>query len=103
MLSDVQSGPATSRVDVMWHNEPKNNAWREVHLAHVESLGSKLWLRCNSCGHSMTPEPGAFAKEHHLDMETPLLLIARQLKCTHCNERKAHCWPKPYGIELKHS
>jgi hypothetical protein len=36
-------------------------------------------------------------------METPLLLIARQLKCTHCNERKAHCWPKPYGIELKHS
>jgi len=87
----------------MWHVEPQNDEWREVHLAHVESLGSKLWLRCNACGHSMTPEPGAFAKEHHLDMETPLLLIARRLKCTHCNERKAHCWPKPYGIELKGS
>jgi len=49
----------------------------------------------------MTPEPGAFAKEHHLNMATPLLLIARRLKCTHCNERKAHCWPEPYGIELK--
>jgi len=38
----------------MWHNEPKNDAWREVHLAHVESLGNRLWLRCNECGHSMT-------------------------------------------------
>ena len=55
----------------MWHSAPKNDAWREVHLAHVESLGSKLWLRCNVCGHSMTPEPGAFAHLHHLDMETP--------------------------------
>ncbi len=72
-----------------------------VHLAHVESLGSKLWLRCNACGHSITPEPGLFAKEHHLDMTTPLLSIAKRLKCTHCNERKAHCWPEPYGIELK--
>jgi hypothetical protein len=34
-------------------------------------------------------------------METPLLLIVRRLKCTHCNERKAHCWPEPYGIDLK--
>jgi hypothetical protein len=84
----------------MWHTEPKNDAWREVHLAHVESLGNRLWLRCNACGHSMTPEPCAFAAEHHLDMQTPLLLIARRLKCTRCNERKAHCWPEPYGIEL---
>ncbi len=85
----------------MWHDEPKNDAWREVHLAHVESLGSKLWLRCNVCGHTLTPDPCEFASEHHLDMKTPLLSIARRLKCTHCNERKAHCWPKPYGIELK--
>jgi hypothetical protein len=28
----------------MWHPEPKNDAWREVHLAHVESLGNRLWL-----------------------------------------------------------
>jgi len=47
----------------MWHNEPKNDAWREVHLAHGKSLDSKLWLRCNACGHSMTPQaPGV----HHL-------------------------------------
>jgi hypothetical protein len=26
----------------MWHDEPKNDAWREVHLAHIESLGQRL-------------------------------------------------------------
>jgi hypothetical protein len=57
----------------MWHNEPKNDDWREVHLAHVESLGNRLWLHCNACGHSMTPEPRAFAKEHDLDMQTQLI------------------------------
>ena len=84
----------------MWHNEPKNDEWHEVHRAHVESLGNRLWLRCNACGHSMTPEPRAFANEHHLDMATPLLLIARRLKCTQCHQRKAHCWPEPYGIGI---
>jgi hypothetical protein len=48
----------------------------------------------------LTPEPRKFAEQHHLDMHTPLLSIARQLKCTHCNERKAHCWPEPDGIEM---
>jgi len=72
-----------------------------VHLAHVESLGNRLWLRCDACGHSMTPDPRAFANEHHLDMQMPLLLIARRLKCTRCNEIKAHCWPELYGIGMK--
>jgi len=86
----------------MWHSEPKNDEWREVHLAHVESLGNRLWLRCNACGYSITPELREFAKEHLLDMKTPpLLSIARRLKCTKCNARKAHCWPEPYGIELE--
>ncbi len=61
----------------MWHNEPKNDAWREVHLAHVESLGNRLWLRCNACGHSITPEPRTFANEHHLEMTTRHCCLSR--------------------------
>jgi hypothetical protein len=56
----------------MWHTEPKSDAWREVHLAQVERLGNRLWLRCNACGHSITPDPRAFAKEHHLNMHALL-------------------------------
>ena len=69
----------------------------------MESLGNPVWLRRKACGHSITPDPREFAHQHHLDMKTPLLSIAKRLKCTHCNEREAHCWPEPYGIELPYS
>jgi hypothetical protein len=85
-------------VDPEWHQYPKDDAWRQVHLAHVENLGARLWLRCNDCGHSLTPAPRAFAQDHHLEMRTPLLTIARRLRCTCREARKAHCWPEPYGI-----
>jgi hypothetical protein len=81
-----------------WRQQPKDDAWRQVHLAHVESLGSRLWLRCNACGHSLTPQPRDFAEARHLEMITPLLIIARRLRCARCGKRKAHCWPEPYGL-----
>jgi len=83
---------------MMWHAEPKDDAWRQVHLAHVEGLGQRLWLRCDACGHSITPGPRDFATTHDLEMTTPLLIIAGRLRCTQCNERKAHCWPEPNSI-----
>jgi hypothetical protein len=49
-------------VDSVWHREPKDDAWREVHLAHVESRGVRLWIRCGACGDDLTPEPGTFAE-----------------------------------------
>ena len=67
----------------------------------MKGLGNRLWLRCNACGHSLTPRPRQFAAEHHFDMLTPLLLIARRLSCTPCNERKAHCRSEPYWFGLK--
>lgn len=85
-------------MDSQWHHVPRDDAWRQVHLAHVESLGSRLWLRCNECGHSLTPEPRHFAEAHDLEMMTPLLTIARRLRCSRCGARKAICWPEPYGI-----
>jgi hypothetical protein len=79
----------------IWHPQPRDGAWRQVHLAHVESLGKKLWLQC-VCGHASEPLPRAFAEQHALPMSTPLLSIARRLRCTRCGERKAHCRPEPY-------
>jgi hypothetical protein len=86
-------------VDSEWHQFSEVDAWRQVHLAHVETLGLRLWLRCNACGHSLTPEPKDFATEQGLEMTLPLLSIARRLRCLHCGERKAHCWPEPYSLK----
>jgi len=81
----------------MWHAEPKNDAWREVHLAHVEGLGNRLWLRCNACGQSITPDPREFAHLHHLDMRSPLLSIAHCLR----SPDVANCRPQPYRIGIR--
>jgi hypothetical protein len=67
-------------------------------------LCSDDWLRqCIERARVMVSnaELREFGQQHRLDLKTPLLSIARRLKCTHCNQRKAHCWPEPYGIEMK--
>lgn len=82
-----------------WHGPlPKGDTWRKVTLASIAELGQRLWVRCNACGYSYTPEPRAFAAEHGLPLDTPLQIIARRLVCSRCGERKGHCKPEPYGI-----
>ena len=79
-----------------WHTIPSDGAWRRVTLATTAALGYRLWLRCNACGHAVTPEVEDFACQHRLDKRTPLMLIGRALRGSRCGERKAHCWPEPY-------
>ncbi len=81
-----------------WHRLPSNDAWKSVTLASVHGLGQRVWLRCNQCGHENLADAIGFAADHHLEPGTPLLTIARRLKCTRCGARKAHCWPEPYAI-----
>ena len=83
-----------------WHRIPKDDAWRQVHLMHFREFRVRLWIRCNACGHSITPDPEAFADAHRLEMMTPLLAIAARLKCSRCGARKAHCWPEPYRCPI---
>ena len=79
-----------------WHVLPADGAWKQVTLATMAALGYRLWIRCNHCGHSVTPEVEDFAGRYRLDKQTPLMIVGRALKCTKCGERKAHCWPEPY-------
>src|SRR5262245_31837137 len=80
-----------------WHPEPKDDSWKQAHLAMVEGLGKRLWLSCDWCQHSVMADVRAFAERHHLDLLTPLLTISRVLKCTRCGERKARCRLEPHG------
>jgi len=41
-------------------------------------LGKRAWLHCDDCRHSIMIEPHELAQRHQLDMQTPLLMIARQ-------------------------
>ena len=83
---------------VTYHQRPRDDAWRAVTLAQVESMGHRIWLRCNGCGRSVMVAPADLSRTSGRPMSTPLLLIAEALVCSACGARRAHCWPEPYGI-----
>jgi hypothetical protein len=65
-----------------WHPTPKDDAWRQAHLAMLERLGKDAWRRCDECAHTVMVSPREFADRHGLDMLTPLLTISRRMRCT---------------------
>ena len=80
-----------------WHPTPKDEAWKQAHLAMVERLGKDAWLRCDECAHTAMVKPREFAERHGLDMLTPLLTISRRMRCTRCRARKGGCRPAPHN------
>lgn len=80
-----------------WHTIPRDDAWKQVTLAHVDALGRGIWIHCH-CGRQKIVGPGAFAIELRLPMTTPLLSIALRMRCTACGEKKVQVWPEPYSM-----
>jgi hypothetical protein len=80
-----------------WH--PKDDAWKQAHLAMLVKLGKRAWLHCDGCRHSVMIALDELAQRHRLDMLTPLLTISRAMRCTRCGARKGCCWPEPHKTE----
>ena len=80
-----------------WHRTPRDDAWKEAHLAMVEGLGIRVQLGCDWCQHHVMIAPRQLADRHGLDMRTPLLTISRALRCTRCGERKGYARLAPHG------
>ena len=78
-----------------WHKTPRDDAWRQAHLAMVERLGKQVWLKCGWCQRSVYADVREFATQHELNMLTPLLTVSRRLRCTRCGYRRAHAMPEP--------
>ena len=65
--------------------------------AMLTRLGERASLHCDDCRHSVMIEPHELARQHRLDMLTPLLTISKAMRCTRCGARKGCCWPKPHN------
>lgn len=85
-----------------WHPTPRDDAWKQAHLAMVERLRKRLWLGCDWCQRTVMVDVSSFAREHNLDMSTPLLTISKRLKCMACGYRRAHARPEPAGYGQSH-
>jgi hypothetical protein len=80
-----------------WHHIPKDDAWKQAHLAMLGRLGKRAWLHCDQCRHSVMVEPTELAQRDRRDMLTPLLTISKSMRCTRCGARKGCCWPEPHN------
>jgi hypothetical protein len=84
-----------------------------VRKQHISLLLSDLFLdnlvcaidpagRMAAAGHDLIVPAVEWCESKSVRSDTPLLLIARRLKCEKCGERKAHCWPEPYdGLQVR--
>jgi hypothetical protein len=61
-----------------WHHVPKDDAWKQAHLA---MLRSSLTSSLSGIGSTLL---------------TPLLTISKAMRCTRCGARKGCCWPEPH-------
>jgi hypothetical protein len=51
-----------------WHHSPKDDAWKQAHLAMLVRVGKRAWLHCDDCRHSIMIEPHELAQRHQLDV-----------------------------------
>jgi hypothetical protein len=79
-----------------WQPTPKDDAWRQAHLAMLDGLGKDAWRGCDACAHSVMVRPREFAERHDLDTLTPLLTISKRLRCTRFGARKGGCRPESH-------
>ena len=60
-----------------WHGTPKDDAWKQAHLAMLANLNMRLMLRCDVCSRSTVEDPRLFAARHNLDLLTPMLTVSK--------------------------
>ena len=80
-----------------WHHIPKDDAWKQAHLAMLVKLGKRAWLHCDDCRHSVMIEPHELARQYQLDLLTPLLTISRAMRSTRCGAWNGCYWPEPHN------
>lgn len=71
--------------------------------ARMRNSAMQRWLGCDWCQHHVMIAPRELADRHGLDMQTPLLMLSRALRCTRCGERKGHACIEPHGYDAHRS
>jgi hypothetical protein len=80
-----------------WNPLPKDDAWKQCTLRGVVDAGQRLWLDCCGCNRHRYIGPLEWAEKHGVDLETPLLLISRRIRCSRCGRRAVKVKAEPYS------
>jgi len=70
-----------------WHRFPKDDAWKKCTLRGLVENGERLWLYCAGCRRTRYLETVQWAETHGVNLDWPLLTLARRMRCSRCNRK----------------
>jgi hypothetical protein len=79
-----------------WNPFPKDSAWQRATLRGIVDDGKKLWLHCSACERHRYLPTLEWVQKHGVDLDTPLLLVARRIRCSRCGRRAVKVRSEPY-------
>ena len=79
-----------------WHRFPKDDAWKKCTLRGLVENGERLWLYCAGCRRTRYLETIQWAETHGVDLDWPLLTLARRIRCSRCNRKAVSLRAQPY-------
>lgn len=79
-----------------WHRFPKDDAWKKCTLRGLVENGERLWLYCTGCRRTRYLETVQWAETHGVDLDWPLLTLARRIRCSRCNRKAVSLRAEPY-------
>jgi hypothetical protein len=79
-----------------WHRFPKDDAWKKCTLQGLVENGERLWLYCAECRRTRCLETVEWAETHGVDLDWPLLTLARRIRCSRCNRKAVSLRAQPY-------
>jgi hypothetical protein len=79
-----------------WHRFPKDDAWKKCTLRGLVENGERLWLYCAGCRRTRYLETVQWAETHGVNLDWPLLTLARRMRCSRCNRKAASLRAQPY-------
>ncbi len=75
---------------------PTDDAWKRCTLRGIIDDDKRVWLDCSGCHRHRYVETLLWVRQYRLDIDMPLLLLARRIRCTRCGRRTVAVKAEPY-------
>jgi hypothetical protein len=72
------------------------DGWKKCTLRHNIELGQGLWLLCGTCRKSRYFNAIDWARQHGVDLDTPLKTLGRSIRCRRCGTFGVSAYAQPY-------
>jgi ribosomal protein L37E len=101
MLNDPSKRVWDDEAIAAYHRLPKGEAWKQCTVRGIIEDGKRLWITCAGCQRNEYHPAREWCAERGVDLDMPLLLLNRQIRCSQCGLRTVKICAEPYSISKR--